>query len=101
MTRRQRTSRAWTDYTPVTPTAAERTRRGTDPRVRFGQCKECGARLWLSGLGIGSHERSKRHLAPMLRRQALEMERRAAAAGIKSDREWYAAEAARLRELAR
>lgn len=46
--------------------AAEVARKGHRPAVYRGQCLTCGARIWLSGLGIGSHERGKAHNAAAL-----------------------------------
>lgn len=54
-------------YTNVEPTAAEiaqfRKARGYAPGVGRGSCDTCGKRIWISGLGIASHERSKAHRA--------------------------------------
>lgn len=50
----------------VSPTAEEvaaltAKQGGRRPAVYRGECEVCGARIWLSGLGIGSHNRSNAH----------------------------------------
>jgi hypothetical protein len=50
------------DFRYVTPTASEladwRKKYGGKPRNYRGECKACGKRVWLSGVGIGSHRRA-------------------------------------------
>lgn len=63
-----------TTYTRTQPTQAElaaylRRHPGQRyPAVHFATCDTCGARLWMSGLGKGSHERGARHNSAALRR---------------------------------
>ena len=49
-------------YTNVEPTAAELAKRPASSPLR-ASCDTCGKRIWISGLGIGSHEKSKAHKA--------------------------------------
>jgi len=84
----------------VSATAEERATYGKRaPAVYRLECLECGARIWGSGLGIGSHRRSRAHMRPGLLRQAEHMESLAAQASG-TDADWYKADAARLRALA-
>ncbi len=92
------------EFDRVTPTTEERAAYAAANRFRPSvyrlQCRTCGARIWGSGLGIGSHLRSRAHLRPGLLRQAAIMDERGQEAESVTDREWYRREADRLREVA-
>lgn len=85
----------------VAPTEAERYDAPAYARRRRRlECDTCGGRIWGSGLGIGSHRRSKAHERAYWLAEAEHYDRKAADATVATDADWYRAEAARLRALA-